>query len=127
MTPDDRTPGTAPIPPELAPLDFDPCAAPHTYAERLAGDVLVSLARLEVEIRSDIARAARLAAEAEAEHLAAETEDERRRWRERALLAEGSVRSASLGLAGVLDRRSRALRSLVLAAGELVDAVTAPR
>jgi hypothetical protein len=124
MTPDDRTPSTAPIPSGLAPLDFDPCDTPSTYAERLAGDVLVSLARLEVEIRSDIARAARLAAEAEAEHLAAETEDERRRWRERARLAEGSVRSASVRLASVLERRSRALRSLVLAAGdgELVDA-----
>ena len=56
MTTDDSTPGTAPIPSELATLDFDPCDAPHTYAERLAGDLLVSLARLEVEIRSDIAQ-----------------------------------------------------------------------
>jgi hypothetical protein len=99
-------------------LDFDPGDTPPTYAVRLAGDLLVSLARLEVEIRSDIARSARLAAEAEAELLAAETEDERRRWRERARLAEGSVQSASIRLARVLDRRSRALHTLVVAAGD---------
>lgn len=118
MTPADSTPSTAPIPTEIVTLDFDPGDTPPTYAERLAGDLLVSLARLEVEIRSDIARSARLAAEAEAELLAADTEDERRRWRERARLAEGSVQSASLRLARVLDRRSRALHTLVVAAGD---------
>jgi hypothetical protein len=118
MTPADSAPSTAPIPDELVTLDFDPGATPPTYAERLAGDLLVSLARLEVEIRSDIARSARLAAEAESELLAAETEDERRRWRERARLADGSVQSASLRLARVLDRRSRALYTLVAAAGD---------
>ncbi len=110
-TPADQTASAAPLPPELAALDFDPFDASDP-----AADVLVSLTRIEVAVRTDLAHALRLMAEAEAEYLAAESEDVRRAWRERARIAEREAIAASHDLERVLVGRAEALRALMTAA-----------
>lgn len=114
-TPADQTASAAPLPPELAALDFDPFDATDPAAEQ-AADVLVSLTRIEVAVRTDLAHALRLMAEAEAEYLAAESEDVRRAWRERARIAEREAIAASHDLERVLVGRAEALRALMTAA-----------
>jgi hypothetical protein len=108
MSSADHAPSAAPIPPELAALDFDPFTAVDADAEQRACGALV-----EVTLRIDLARATRWIVEAEAEYLAAASEDERRTWRERARLAEHAAALASTELRLVLTDRTIILRDLV--------------
>lgn len=105
MNPADRTPSSDPLPPELVALDFEPIAIPDA-------DVLIELAHREVALRIDLARAVRLSAEAEAEYLAAESECERRAWRERARLADDHAARVAIELHRVLGARADAIRDL---------------
>ena len=111
MNPADHTPSTAPLPPELAALDFEPFAGPDAEAERETCDLLIALTHREISLRIDLARALRDANEAEAEYLAADTERDRREWRERARVAEHAAMRASLDLHRVLLDRGAAMRS----------------
>jgi hypothetical protein len=113
MSSADHAPSAAPIPPELAALDFDPFTAVDADAEQRACGALVELTRREVTLRIDLARATRWIVEAEAEYLAAASEDERRTWRERARLAEHAAALASTELRLVLTDRTIILRDLV--------------
>lgn len=113
MSSADHTPSAAPIPPELAALDFDPFTVLGADAEQRACDALVELTRREVALRVDLGRATRAIAEAEAEYLAAASEGERRACRERARLAEHTAALASTELRMVLTDRTITLRDIV--------------
>lgn len=104
MHPGDRTPSAAPLPPELAALDFEPLGVPEA-------DVLIKLAHREVALRTNLARAVRLAAEAEDAYLAAESEGERRHSRERARLADAATARAAVELHRVLQARADAIKT----------------
>lgn len=104
MNAGDRRPSAAPLPPELAALDFETCVVPEA-------DVLIELAHREVALRTELARAVRLAAEAEDEYLAAESEGERRASRERARLADENAARTAVELHRVLQARADAIRT----------------
>jgi hypothetical protein len=104
MTSTDHTPSVAPLPPELAALDFDRFDLPDA-------DGLIELAHREVALRTHLARSVRLGAEAEAEYLAAESEGERRAWRERARIADDAAARAAVELHRVLGARADAIRT----------------
>lgn len=112
MSSADHTPSAAPIPPELAALDFDPSTDLDDAMEERACDALVELTRREVALRIELAAAMRRAAESEAEYLAAATEEERRTWREHARAEALVARRTSLELHCVLVRRSCLIREL---------------
>lgn len=101
MTVAERTPSVAPLPPELAALDFEP---------RVDED-LVTLAHEEVALRATLARALRQVSEAEWSYVAAESESERRLWRERARIAERTAARATVDLHAVLQAREDVIRT----------------
>lgn len=111
MSATEHTPSAAPLPPELTALDFEPCENGVEQAEHEAGERIIALACREVSLRGELAHATRLAAEAENEFVAADTEIERRTWRRRALIAEYAVAQATYELDRVLRDRAIAIKT----------------